>query len=115
MTRQEIMERYRLSASVLAEYDGWDFCREPGAEYTPGDVERLSLLLTLLDVGFTAQEARAYVRSLLREPDCPRLRLQLLAEKRAALLDDIHLREQKLQRLDYLRYEILKAKGASDL
>lgn len=115
MTRQEIMERYHLSASVLAEYDRWDFCREPGAAYTSGDVERLSLLLTLLDVGFTAQEARAYVRSALQEPDCPRPRLRLLEEKRAALLDEIHLREQKLQRLDYLRYELQKAKGASDL
>lgn len=65
MTRQELMERYPLSASVLAEYDSWDFCREPGTEYTPGDVERLSLLLTLLDIGFTAREAKAYMRSAL--------------------------------------------------
>ncbi len=115
MTRQELMERYPLSACVLAEYDSWDFCREPGTEYTPGDVERLSLLLTLLDIGFTAQEAKAYMRSALQEPDRTRPRLRLLEEKRAALLGDIHQREQKLQRLDYLRYELQKANGASDL
>lgn len=115
MTRRDVMERYHLSASVLEEYDGWDFCRTPAEAYTPDDLERLSLLLTLLDVGFTAQEAKMFVRSALQEPDCPRLRLRLLEEKRAALLDDIHLREQKLQRLDYLRYEIQNAKGVSTI
>ena len=56
-----------------------------------------------------------YMRSALQEPDYTRPRLRLLEEKRAALLGDIHQREQKLQRLDYLRYELQKAKGASDL
>ena len=64
--------------------------------------------MTLHDVGFTAEEAEAYMRLPPEQPDSSRKRLRMLEEKRNELLEEIHFHERRLQRLDYLRREIQK-------
>ena len=111
MTIHEASERYTIPMEVLRAYESWGLC---GAvkkvlgdwQYDDEDLERLSLILTLHDIGFTAEETETYMRLLLESPERGDERLRMLNAKRSAALDDIHFRERQLMRLDDLRHEI---------
>lgn len=76
-------------------------------EYDNTDPERLSVLITLHQIGFESAEIEAYMK-LLEKEDSDGQRLRILERKRRSLLDEIHFREKQLSQLDYLRYCIRK-------
>ena len=113
MTIQEASERYQIPMNVLREYESWGLCgavkKVMGAwQYDDTDLERLSTIMTLHDIGFTTEEVETYMRLLLEQEDSGMARLQMLNQKRAAALDEIHFREGQLGGLDYLRHELRK-------
>lgn len=118
MTIQEASEHYHIPIHILREYESWGLCgavkKVMGTwQYDDTDLERLSTILTLHDIGFTTEEVETYMRLLLEgECSCAQ-RLRMLEEKRSAALDEIHFRERQLQRLDYLRHEIRKLTGGN--
>ena len=112
MTIQEASERYQIPMEVLRTYERWGLCpeaRQAAGErrYDGRDLERLSLLLTLRDIGFTGEGTERYMR-LLERPGTEGDRLRVLEEKRAAALADIHARERQVERMDYLRHQLRK-------
>lgn len=117
MTIEEASERYRIPMHILREYESWGLC---GAvkkvmgdwQYDDGDLERLSTIMTLHDIGFTTQEVETYMRLLLEGEPSGAQRLRMLEAKRSAALDEIHFKEHQLQRLDDLRHEIRKTQQA---
>lgn len=116
MTKEEASRLYGIPSPILDEYEHWGLCgavkKVMGAwQYDDEDLERLSTIMTLHDIGFTAGEVETYMRLLLEQPDSDRLRLRMMEEKRNATLAEIHFHERQLQRLDYLRHEIQKGKG----
>ena len=73
MTKQEASERYNIPIWLLDEYESWGLCREVKKvmgswQYDDSDLERLSMIMTLHDVGFTGSEIETYMR-LLQEGD----------------------------------------------
>ena len=111
MTKQEASERYQIPLHILSEYESWGLGRAAETrQYDDADLEKLSTVMTLRELGFTAPEAKAYLL-LLEQPHTEGQRLRILEEKRFAALDEIHSKERQLQRLDYLRHEIRKAQG----
>ena len=111
MTIHEASERYEIPLKILREYEWWGLCgavREVmGAwQYDESDLERLSLIMTLHDIGFSTDEVEAYMRLTLEEEGKDAERLKMLERKRGQTLDEIHFREKQLERLDYLRHEI---------
>ena len=116
MTQQEASEHYNIPVSILQDYESWGLCgavkKVMGTwQYDDEDLERLSTIMTLHDIAFTAEEVETYMRLLLEQPDSDRQRLRMMEEKRKATLDEIHFRERQLQRLDYLRHEIQRGNG----
>ena len=113
MTMQEASEQYHIPIKILKEYESWGLC---GAvkkvmrawQYDDTDLERLSTILSLHDIGFTTDEVEAYMRLLLEQENSDGARLRMLEQRRRATLDDIHFREKQLERLDYLRHELQK-------
>ena len=113
MTILEASERYQIPLEILREYERWGLC---GAvkqvmgewQYDDQDLERLSLILTLHDIGFTSEEVETYMRLLLEQRGTGKKRLRMLEQKRKAALDEIHFREKQLDRLDYLRFKMKK-------
>lgn len=117
MTKQEASERYGIPEKILNEYESWGLCtavkKVMGAwQYDESDMERLSLILTLHDIGFRPPEVENYMRLVLEGNSTDAQRLLMLGEKRRGMLDEIHFREKQLDRLDYLRYEIQKNQNA---
>ena len=119
MTIQEASEHYQIPMHILREYESWGLCgavkKVMGAwQYDDTDLERLSTIMTLHDIGFTTEEVETYMRLLLEKHNSCAQRLEMLEQKRSAALDEIHFKERQLQRLDYLRHEIRKAQGNGD-
>lgn len=113
MTIQEASNRYQIPMKILKEYESWGLCgavkKVMGAwQYDEEDLQRLSLIMTLHDIGFTTEEVETYMRLTLEQADSERERLRMLNRKRNSALDELHFRERQLQRLDYLRHEIQK-------
>ena len=82
MTIQEASERYQIPMEVLRTYERWGLCPEAGQaagerRYDGRDLERLSLILTLRDIGFTGEETERYMR-LLERPGTEGDRLRML-------------------------------------
>lgn len=113
MTIDEASERYSIPLEILREYESWGLCgavkKVMGAwQYDDTDLERLSAIMTLHDLGFTNGEIETYMRLTL-EGGSYEERLRMLDKKRANALDEIHFRERQLERLDYLRHELRKS------
>lgn len=119
MTIQEASDRYQVPINILKEYESWGLCgavkKVMGAwQYDDEDLERLSLIMTLHDIGFTTEEVETYMRLTLEQANSERERLRMLNRKRDSALDELHFRERQLQRLDYLRHEIQKTQGRKE-
>lgn len=115
MTKQEVSERFQIPIAILDEYESWNLCDSvrqvmEAWQYDDRDIERLSLIMTLHDIGFAKEEIFSYMKLYLAGRDTRAERLALLNKRRLASLDEIHFREMQLARLDYLRYEIQKDK-----
>ena len=117
MTINEASERYKIPIKILQEYESWGVCGEVKKvmgswHYDESDIERLSTIMTLHDIGFTNDEVKKYMQLLLKGKSTEKERLKMLGEKRNGTLDEIHFKEKQLDRLDYLRFEIQKGNKA---
>ena len=113
MTIQEASEKYNIPIKILREYERWGLCGEVKKvmgswHYDNSDIERLSTIMTLHDIGFTNDEVEKYMRLLLKGKPTEKERLKMLNDKRLGTLDEIHFKERQLDRLDYLCFEIQK-------
>lgn len=111
MTKQEASERYNIPIWLLNEYESWGLCQEVKKvmgswQYDDSDLERLSMIMTLHDVGFTGSEIETYIASASGGRSHKGARMQMLTQKRDHALDEIHFKEAQLARLDYLRHSI---------
>ncbi|MGN0619486.1 MAG: hypothetical protein ACI4J7_10760, partial [Ruminiclostridium sp.] len=81
-----------------------------GQEYNDSDIERISIIMTLRDIGFKKEDIKVYL--LLEQIGVSTLkeRLEILEVKRSAILEEMHKKEKQLECLDYLRYKLKKSK-----
>lgn len=115
MTKQEASERYCIPIGLLDEYESWGLCREVKKvmgswQYDDSDLDRLSLIMTLHDAGFTGGEIEIYMRLFMDGDRTKEQRMQMLKQRRDRALDEIHFKEAQLERLDYLRHNIKSVK-----
>ena len=106
MTIDEASTRYNIPLNILREYESWGLCgavkKVMGAwQYDDQDIERLSMIMTLHDIGFLNDEVESYMRLLLEGESTKAQRLDMLNKRRSATLDEIHFREMQLDRMDY--------------
>lgn len=119
MTINEVSERYKIPIKILQEYESWGLCGEvkkiTGSwHYDESDIERLSTIMTLHDIGFTNDEVKKYMQLLFKGRSTEKERLKMLSEKRNGTLDEIHFKEKQLDRLDYLRFEMKQSNIKND-
>ena len=114
MTIHEASERYNIPLEILREYESWGLCGEVKKvmgvwQYNDQDLQRLGMIMTLHEIGFSNEEVEAYMRLFLKGDSTEKERLEMLKKKRGKVLDEIHFKEKQLDCMDYLRYKITKA------
>ena len=72
MTIDEASERYHIPLEILHEYERWGLCgavkKVMGSwQYDDTDLERLSMIMTLHDIGFENTEIETYMKLLLEQ------------------------------------------------
>lgn len=87
MTVNEVSERYKIPVKILQEYESWGLCGEVKKimgywHYDESDIERLSTIMTLHDIGFTNDEVRRYMHLLLEGESTEQERMKMLTEKK---------------------------------
>lgn len=115
MTVSEASEKYNIPVDILNEYERWGLCsldkKDTGdRQYDDTDLDRLSMIMTLHDIGFNSNEAERYMRLLLDGKDTENERLRMLNKLRNNALDEIHIKEKQLERMDYMRHKIRSSK-----
>lgn len=115
MTIQEASKKYNIPIKILRDYESWGLCGEVKKvmgswQYDDSDIERLSMIMTLHDIGFTNVEVEKYMRLSSQGEPAEQERMEMLNTKRDSTLDEIHFKEKQLDRLDYLRFEIQRAR-----
>ena len=114
MTIHEASARSKIPLKILQEDERWGLCKGPGKsagnwQYDQTDIERLSLILTLYESGFSKDEAECYMRLSLLGGRTAEERIAMLRKKRTGMLEEIHCKQKQLDRLDYLQFEISRA------
>lgn len=115
MTIDEVSKRYNIPQEILQQYADWGLCPAvkevmEAWEYDDRDIERLSMVMTLHDIGFDGGDVEAYMRLQLQGDASGEERLRLLEQKRSSLLDEIHFKEKQLEHIDYLRHQLRQSK-----
>lgn len=115
MTMKEVSERYHIPIKMLKEYESWGLCdavkKTAGTwPYDDSDIQRLSMIMTLKDIGFNKNEVEAYMRLESEGEHTRPDRLRMLEQRRGKTLDEIHLKEKQIAYMDYLRHEMKKDK-----
>lgn len=119
MTIEEVMRQYNIPEKILKEYESFGLCDAvrnvmEDWQYDDRDLERLSMIMTLHDIGFRSEEVKYYMRLLIAGDQTGDERMRMLNQKREEALDEIHFREKQMERMDYLRYEIRDSKKTRD-
>lgn len=98
MCRDEACARYSIPEHIISLFEAW--AREEGrpVRYNDNDLELLSLIVTLDEIGFTGKEIMDYLKSDRQ--------LSMLNLRRDTLLRNIHLAELQLEKVDYLRFRL---------
>ena len=110
MTIDDASKKYCIPIKILKEYENMGLCgsvkRVMGAwQYDDQDIERLSMIMTLHDTGFSKDDIDENMQLLIsgkNNDDC----MKILNEKIQHTLDKIHILEKRLDNLDYLRNEM---------
>lgn len=115
MTIEEASRRYQIPLETLQEYERFGLCSSVKKimgvwQYDDEDLERMSMIMTLHEVGFESQKVETYMQLLLDGSHTVEQRLEMLNARRKAALEEIHLRENQLRQLDYLRHKLQKVK-----
>lgn len=111
MNKEETIKHFNIPEEVLEEYHALGFCCEVQKvmgtwQYNDRDIERLGLIMTLHDVGFSNEEVALYMQLEAEGEETKQQRCKMLDKKRSSSLDEIHFKEKQLDRIDYLRQKI---------
>ena len=92
MTIHEARKKYNIPIKILQEYESWGLCGEVKKvmgswRYDDSDIERLSLIMTLHDIGFTNEEIEKYMRLFFKGTSTAQARIEMLNNKRDGTLN----------------------------
>ncbi len=109
MTKEEICRCCQIPMEVLSAYEHWNLDgrkeEDGGWQYSDRDIQKLSMIMTLLETGLTEGRIECYMR-LAENDGTENRRMELLNKQREQILTQIHVLEQQIEKLDYLRYQI---------
>ena len=109
MTKEEIRRCCQIPESVLSAYEHWNLKGEQAdkekQQYDEEDIRKLGLIMTLSEAGFKMSQIECYMR-LAEKNSTEAKRKEILERQRHDLLQQVHDLERKIEKLDYLRYQM---------
>lgn len=109
MTKEEISRCCQIPMEVLSAYEHWNLSGKKTEgdvrQYDDEDIQKLSMIITLTEAGLTKSQIECYMR-LAEKDSTENRRMELLNKQREQVLSKIHVLEQQIEKLDYLRYQI---------
>ena len=111
MRIKEVSKRFNVSITALRYYEKVglfeDVNRVNGIrEYEDKDIERLSLILTLKNIGLSNETILKYIELNEQGAHTKKQQIQVLKLERQKLLDSIHNQLKNIDSLDYLIYQL---------
>lgn len=108
MTLSDAAKKFDLPLETLKKYISFGFIREHSntddtVQYNDSDFERLGLIDTLIQSGFTPEETKKYL-TLTENMGTDETQIRMLKKQRRSLLNDIQKKQQLLDSLDYMIY-----------
>jgi DNA-binding transcriptional MerR regulator len=115
MTIDEASKRFQIDIEKLKYYEsnGLLECKknENGvSDYQDADLQRVSLIHFLLDAGLDLEILKHFLKLLEHSAQTKDEQIRILKKQRFRLLDDLHCKQQSLDRLDYIIHEIKNQK-----
>lgn len=111
MKMEEASRRYNIPLEVMKLYQSWGLCSTVknivgDMQYDDQDLERLSLMMTLHDCGFSSEEIERYMHLSIAGDSSKLERNKILEKHHEKMLDEIHFKEKQLSYIDFLRHKI---------
>lgn len=105
VTKEELCKKYHIPKAVLNLYEKTNTQNGAAAQWDDRDLEKISILMTLCESGFSESEAVLYLQHLEDHQEYDAC-MALLDTKRHSVLDEINRREKQIENIDYLKYKI---------
>ena len=106
MKKHEASEKYNIPLNIFDEYEKCCLCGETKQQYNDADLENLSMIMTLYDVGFGCGEVKKYMELLEQGKSTEKERMLMLEKRCCSALDEIHLKEKQLECLNCLKHKL---------
>ncbi len=100
MKKQELCKKYNIPEKIINEYEV--LTKKDGTVYNDDDLEKLSIIMTLCDAGFSEAEIKSYMKPCADKKEL----IAMLNAKRESTLDEIHFKEKQIANIDCLMYKI---------
>ena len=107
LNQAKLSKSYNISPDIVQKYEAC--CRKgQTGPYTDSEIEELSLVATLVDLGFSDGDICTYLHLSHAPGEHQAELLQLIDTQRRQLVQRTHTEQRKLDCLDCLRYEMKK-------
>ena len=106
MTAQEISKNYNIPEKILNIYNNVCLHNKENICYSDADLEKLSLIMTLYDTGFSEAEINKYMTLFADGNSKSKECISMLENKRKSTLKEIHSKERQIENRDCLKYKI---------
>ena len=111
MKIKEVSEKYNVPMTALRYYEKAGLFNQVKRingirEYDDLDIERLSLILTLKNIGLSNETILKYIELNEQGAHTKKQQIQVLKLERQKLLDSIHNQQKNIDSLDYLIYQL---------
>lgn len=111
MTIEEVSRQCQISVEDLRQYEQNGFLEctrtmDGLTDYQTADLHQIGVIRFLTDAGLQLDELRRFLQMKNQDASSKAERIRILKKQRYRLLDDIHSKQQLLDRLDYMIHEI---------
>lgn len=113
MTLKEASERFCISMEKLTYYEKnrliiYETLMDGVPDYTEEELHKVSVIYDLLEAGMEVDELRRYLWLLRKETADKTEQIRIIRKQRCELMEEIHRKQQCLDRIDYMVEQIRK-------
>lgn len=113
MTLKEASERFCISMERLTYYEEnglimYETLVDGAPDYTEEELHKVSIIRDLLEAGMGVDVVQEYLKLLRKKNVGKTEQIRILRKQRCELMEEIHHKQQCLDRLDYMVDEIRK-------